>query len=167
MLRLERIFCSFPRKSQDYLSYCGGHATAGSSIQNQVEWIHQSDTRCHFAGPRIFPPPAWVFLRSGSFLFHFCSVWHFFSHILSAVISICGYLFQFFLANSWTNDHVLNVPWIVRAGLQLLVLHCSKNCKLIQPCPHSDRDQVTVFSAWLKPEEPECVSVRRPRLQKL
>lgn len=73
MLRLERIFCSFPRKSQDYLSYCGGLATAGSSIQNQVEWIHQSDTRCHFAGPKIPPPPplsAWVFLRSGPF----CSI---------------------------------------------------------------------------------------------
>lgn len=70
MLRLERIFCSFPRKSQDYLSYCGGHATAGSSIQNQVEWIHQSDTRCHFAGPRNFPRQHGCF----SDLDHSCSI---------------------------------------------------------------------------------------------
>lgn len=54
MLRLKRIFCSFPRKSEDYLSYCGGLATAGSSLHSQVEWIHQSETRCQFASPRIF-----------------------------------------------------------------------------------------------------------------
>lgn len=54
MLRLKRIFCSFPRKSEDYLSYCGGLATAGSSLHSQVKWIHQSKTRCQFASPRIF-----------------------------------------------------------------------------------------------------------------
>lgn len=54
MLRLKRIFCFFPRKSQDYLSYCEGLATVGSSVHSQVEWIHQNKTRCQFASPRIF-----------------------------------------------------------------------------------------------------------------
>lgn len=76
MLRLKRIFCSFPRKSQDYLFYCAGLATEGSSIDSQLEWIHQRDTRCQFAGPRI-SPSAWVFLRTGPLVFHFCSGWHF------------------------------------------------------------------------------------------
>lgn len=65
MLRLKRIFCSFPRKSQDYLSYCRGLATAGSSIHSQVEWMHQSKTRCQFASPRIFTQN---FLLSAGFL---------------------------------------------------------------------------------------------------
>lgn len=87
MLRLKRIFCSSPRKSQDYLSFCGGLATAGSSIHNQVEWIHQSETRCHFASPRFiyfkFPPQRFLELdnsfsisgQGGISAVIFCQYW--------------------------------------------------------------------------------------------
>lgn len=162
MLRLKRIFCSFPRKSQDYLSYCGGLATAGSSLHSQVEWIHQRETRCQCASPSFSQRVCYNWPTSVPFLLRVASLqWR----PVNNDFRLQFFSVKFLFAN-WQIDGLLISTHVLCAGLQVLSQQsCNKvhfswyylffnNAKKILNCPRLPQEALKY-----------CKSFSPPRLQ--